>query len=113
VKGNTTGRPDRAAGLYEALNAICDRRVPLASQSTLSRIALLISLSDSNTAVQLSRKSGAVHHFSDFDEESRAWRELSNRCDRRFEQLRNQATDREHDKFDAARCRVALIAESE
>ena len=53
-------RPDRAAGLYGAINAISDRLDPLIRRFALNRPSQLISRTDSITAVQLSRKSGAV-----------------------------------------------------
>jgi hypothetical protein len=56
-------RPDRAAGLYGAINAISDRLDPLIRRFALNRPSQLISRTDSITAVQLSRKSGAVHRL--------------------------------------------------
>jgi hypothetical protein len=61
VRGDTMARPDRAAGLYGAINAISDRLDPLIRRFALNRPSQLISRTDSITAVQLSRKSGAVH----------------------------------------------------
>jgi len=57
-------RPDRAAGLYGAINAISDRLDPLIRRFALNRPSQLISRTDSITAVQLSRKSGAVHDLA-------------------------------------------------
>jgi hypothetical protein len=54
-------RPDRAAGLYGAINAISDRLDPLIRRFALNRPSQLISRTDSITAVQLSRKSGKRH----------------------------------------------------
>jgi hypothetical protein len=59
-------RPDRAAGLYGAINAISDRLDPLIRRFALNRLSQLISRTDSITAVQLSRKSGAVHSTNGF-----------------------------------------------
>jgi hypothetical protein len=59
-------RPDRAAGLYGAINAISDRLDPLIRRFALNRPSQLISRTDSITAVQLSRKSGAVHWRESF-----------------------------------------------